>query len=46
MGISATTRGRATALFAGLAVVAFGAAGTAVASPKAVYTSTNSPAGN
>jgi len=47
MRISSLTRGRAIALLAGLAVVAFGAAaGTAAASPKAVYTSTNSPAGN
>jgi 6-phosphogluconolactonase len=47
MRISVPTRRRATALLAGLAVAAFGAAaGTAAASPKAVYTSTNSPAGN
>jgi 6-phosphogluconolactonase len=47
MRISAPIRSRASALLAGLAVVAFGAAaGTAAASPKSVYTSTNSPAGN
>jgi len=49
MRISAPIRGRAIVLLAGLVVVAFGAAaGTAAASasPKAVYTSTNSPSGN
>src|SRR5256885_1109940 len=49
MRISSSTRGRGIALLAGLAVVAFAAAAgpaAASASPKAVYTSTNSPAGN
>src|SRR5437773_5569773 len=49
MRTSAPLRGRSLALLAGLVIVAFGAAaGTAAASasPKAVYTSTNSPSGN
>src|SRR5438874_12240054 len=49
MRISSPARGRAVALLAGLAAVAFAAPArpaAASASPKAVYTSTNSPSGN